>query len=756
MCQEEVGIFRRGTNVEVHNLFGDVPVRFKQLSLRYALSSGVETTFGRVKEMLVGYLLACPQHVELRFFLRGNKNHQFCCNSSKLNSSQISLESTASVLFQAKLLNIVDTKQWRSVSVRTASFSIRAAISMEPSPSKSAQFISVGQLPIRRRQGSNIFFDTIDRLFEASNFGVLEDGPISQSNDDGRQVSERKAGDTGKLAKGIDRWPIYYLRIDTKSEPISSLAGQDEPTADALPVIDHLTKALESLVSHFLIGCGFANGHKVRKTHSVRSRGNPQEDAREQLHPELPASAVPRGATEARYLKNWNRVKSARPSGENFHYGLAFENSADHLDVAGDVIKEEPLLNDQDAGDMLHDAAGNDTEVNDDSTVGESVSLVWTNPRNGRSIDLNPRTGAIMPASTSQNASRSEGCCGHQCEHQQCGATYGPRNPLSNRAKPPTTSSTFSLGKHINKTSLQHTEAPITSVAFEELLAFNGKPPADGLDSDVILLSQAVTRSALAAATIINQFDRKFVLIAINVLDRGTGNLHEQKLAVLVDQHAADERIKFEELCQDLCKRTSTSFSRPLVFEVDEVEARLFEKRKAHFQLWCLDYNLTQQHLTGPRKHQVWTIGVTAMPSLIAERCRAEPRLLIDLMRREIWSARARSEVVLPSPTSHGGTTSWWSELAHCPEGIIEILKSRSCRTAIMFNDVLSVEQCGELVLKLSKCSFPFQCAHGRPTLTVLADLEDVDSIKNIGSVGMGNSNSTVEYGDAWGDWIDD
>ena len=40
-----------------------------------------------------------------------------------------------------------------------------------------------------------------------------------------------------------------------------------------------------------------------------------------------------------------------------------------------------------------------------------------------------------------------------------------------------------------------------------------------------------------------------------------------------------------------------------------------------------------------------------------------------------------------------------------------------------MFNDVLSKEQCEMLVRKLADCKFPFQCAHGRPSLVPLVDV---------------------------------
>ena len=40
-----------------------------------------------------------------------------------------------------------------------------------------------------------------------------------------------------------------------------------------------------------------------------------------------------------------------------------------------------------------------------------------------------------------------------------------------------------------------------------------------------------------------------------------------------------------------------------------------------------------------------------------------------------------------------------------------------------MFNDPLTVEQCSELVRQLATCAFPFQCAHGRPSMVPVVHL---------------------------------
>lgn len=51
------------------------------------------------------------------------------------------------------------------------------------------------------------------------------------------------------------------------------------------------------------------------------------------------------------------------------------------------------------------------------------------------------------------------------------------------------------------------------------------------------------------------------------------------------------------------------------------------------------------------------------------------------------------------------------------------MLSSRSCRSAVMFNDELTIDQCKTILSRLAECAFPFQCAHGRPSMIPLVDL---------------------------------
>ncbi|PIK53086.1 putative DNA mismatch repair protein Mlh3-like [Apostichopus japonicus] len=58
------------------------------------------------------------------------------------------------------------------------------------------------------------------------------------------------------------------------------------------------------------------------------------------------------------------------------------------------------------------------------------------------------------------------------------------------------------------------------------------------------------------------------------------------------------------------------------------------------------------------------------------------------------------------------------------PKTIVKALNSQACRGAIKFGDVLNMEDMVCLLSQLSECKLPFQCAHGRPSIIPLLDLD--------------------------------
>jgi len=66
-----------------------------------------------------------------------------------------------------------------------------------------------------------------------------------------------------------------------------------------------------------------------------------------------------------------------------------------------------------------------------------------------------------------------------------------------------------------------------------------------------------------------------------------------------------------------------------------------------------------------------------------------------------------------------------------------------------MFNDELSPDECRALVGRLARCAFPFQCAHGRPSMVPLADIGSGG-----GRIGGWRDGTGVEA-ERWKRWMD-
>lgn len=69
-------------------------------------------------------------------------------------------------------------------------------------------------------------------------------------------------------------------------------------------------------------------------------------------------------------------------------------------------------------------------------------------------------------------------------------------------------------------------------------------------------------------------------------------------------------------------------------------------------------------------------------------------------------------------PVEEGENTSL--RVGDRPPAVNKLLASKACRKAIKFGDPLTHQECVELMEGLGQCSFPFNCAHGRPSMTPL------------------------------------
>ena len=663
-----------------------------------------------------------------------------------------------SVLFQAGYIDPSGWEDWIKTSARTPSVMIKGAISLRPAPSKNFQFISLDMYPLNSESSNNILYDEINRLFSSSSFGTQEEGSDIEDAVKSKRSKDRRFktdGFTNKQlkggGKGLDRWPMFYIRLELMED--AKLVASDDVDRLREGTLSIVLNVLSAMITSFL-----EENHLRPRT---RRPGLQRHDSKNSaavgtylgLQRRGEGLQIPRSSSNSYQVHDfstWSRIKvGTRVSRSATCPSRSQQTQAGDMDIDEREAAESVVLKPRKSAGPGHFSHA--PEHNCEQT------LDWKNPISGATVFINARTGLVVEPNPPER----------------------PRTAASDAKAsvplPPTIADTIAIPDHIRRLTrsvsspflspksdswssdlLKRWENPVFSIPEEGIpqMSFDqfsaeGSGVLHGRrrhcsDLDIqkafaqcsTSFSAALSKDALKNSRVISQVDRKFVLIC---LEEETQRLLNEgsELLVLVDQHAADERIRVEGLLASLGS-SSTQLAKPIVFELQLREHGLLTRCAAYFADWGILYDIQ----TLPESHKC-RLSVKALPSAIAERCRVEPKVLIELIRTEAWK---RSE--------DGSSVTRKA----CPQGLLDMLNSRACRSAIMFNDELTKEEAQTLIKRLGDCSFPFQCAHGRPSMIPLVDLgtnsgTELKKMAFWGGNGWETQREEKGFGEAWRSW---
>jgi DNA mismatch repair protein MutL len=150
---------------------------------------------------------------------------------------------------------------------------------------------------------------------------------------------------------------------------------------------------------------------------------------------------------------------------------------------------------------------------------------------------------------------------------------------------------------------------------------------------------------------------------------------------VLVDQHAADERVHYERL-QEQVGGASQALVSPVELELTAGEAAVFDAAIEDLRALGFDAELSER-----------TARVTAVPAVLADVL--DPELARDVLADFLADAGG-------DPVSDAAD---------------ELLADLACRPAVTGNTSLTEGSVVALLERLDGCENPYACPHGRPTL---------------------------------------
>ena len=155
----------------------------------------------------------------------------------------------------------------------------------------------------------------------------------------------------------------------------------------------------------------------------------------------------------------------------------------------------------------------------------------------------------------------------------------------------------------------------------------------------------------------------------------------------LIDQHAADERIRYEAQLKLLAdKQFAVAPIIPIMIDVKPSDAKLLTEARLS-QLKEVGLDLAS---FGANAYKVNTIPVWALD---------QAQVYVEDLLTQIFLEPALNPDKLR----------------------LYALASKACKTSIKANDMLTLEAMQSLVDRLLKCQYPYTCPHGRPTMVQFA-----------------------------------
>lgn len=790
-----------GTRVSVRDLFGNMPVRVKQRVILDEQGLETERQWQAIKVGLVSLLLPWARRVILKVTDSNNTARTFSINTGpqflpnvlserNLNTlnkkmSDFDQSTVLSILCQSGNISNDSKASWIPVSASTSSVTVKGLISMEPAPSRSTQFMSIGIIPCFDENRHNELYETVNRLFNQSSFGHIDDRSEPDEAEAKRRQHDRRYkrdGPTNKQlqggSKGVDRWPKFYLRVDLKTQGSTNILSNLSDMH-----LKRIINVLESLTTHWLEENNFRpkklrqkRKHvlKISEEASYLNADGTPPNMSHRSSKRMQSGTVAATAIPTMPFTDWSRIKSARPEIYDSIWKCktpplkqpivsepTARQTSDKTGIPATIDVETVVANQFGSS---HDSSFGvaETQILDQVQAapvqgqdGETC-IDWLDPKTGKMHRINARTGVVMSDETRRSISN------YLSTGRAPSAANSGLSSFGSPLVPARTSSdvpfTHNMATNASSTSpwlqgfLQTWKNPIFEIQSEEKIPTAGLGGmihshdhhgqcaiADSFSHAGVTDTSRLSKSALPYAQVISQVDNKFILMKIPSLSGPKLRKlnHARRLLVLVDQHAASERCILEELLKELCTpaqgtpliKSNLGFTsgimtetvhKPLHFQIPLQEEVMFRAHAAHFATWGILYDIILLTTDQPR------LNILTLPPCISSRLHTEPRLLIELLRGEIYTLNEsnNNRTTTPSSAHTEVKYTWLQRIGSCPKGILSLLNSRACRSAIMFNDVLTKEECQGLVEGVAETVFPFMCAHGRNSMVPLVYLE--------------------------------
>nr|KAF7432394.1 hypothetical protein H0235_005318 [Vespula pensylvanica] len=199
-------------------------------------------------------------------------------------------------------------------------------------------------------------------------------------------------------------------------------------------------------------------------------------------------------------------------------------------------------------------------------------------------------------------------------------------------------------------------------------------------------LQRELTKESFTKMEIIGQFNLGFIIALL-----------ENDLFI-IDQHATDEKFRFEKLSNETKLKTQKLII-PKPLNLSSLNETILIEQREIFESNGFEFKINTEGNVGQRVELIgmpvsggWQFG------------QGDIEELIFLIKEGVIENKVSSEIPRPSR-------------------VRQMLASRACRSAVMIGTALNNTEMQKLMIQMSQMKNPWNCPHGRPTIRHLFSL---------------------------------
>jgi len=258
-----------------------------------------------------------------------------------------------------------------------------------------------------------------------------------------------------------------------------------------------------------------------------------------------------------------------------------------------------------------------------------------------------------------------------------------------------------------------------SKASLAEVATFGTK--SEGPDVGPDATSFKFDQSCFTQMRVIGQFNLGFIITSLRtqIQDNDKTSKSTEGLQLfIVDQHASDEKFRFEGLNRD-SKIDRQPLVSPHYLQLTPAQEQLAYANLQVFKLNGFELQMDEERAPG-RRLRLSTLP-TCQGLVFGEKDIHDLLYTIEQAETDVGQLSSKAGAGLLDLSAHRG--SWSSTAVPRPHKVWQLLACRACRGAIMIGRALKVSDMERVLRNLSGLEQPWNCPHGRPTMRHLADV---------------------------------